>query len=751
MYKPYKLLAIILIWSVSQSISAQLSNIKLIDKNNQEPIIGAIYQYGATQGISDETGTIQITLKEDLSLQISHINYRDLRYSYSELQKAVVSGILSISPKSHQLYPVTIVSLGTDRSDIESITVQADDHLEHDGAELLRATPVISGVRKSGSYGYDPVLRGFKYDQISIVYNGAQSATAACPNRMDPPTSQIAPYLLDKIEIYKGPHALRYGSSIGGTVNFVGGQVKYSDQLTPYGQVSSEYQSNGNVLRTQAQAGLSTSSLDWKLYTAISTGDDYMAGDGQSVAADFSRQSYGTRLHLKLSDAQELSISSVYNRARDIDYPALAMDLRKDDTYMLNAEHRWYPQSSTISSVKTQVYGSYVNHLMDNLLKNLNPRMLNAATEAKSHNYGLRSEATQHVGDNELYYGIDYRVEGTEGIRSRAFLMGPNAGKTLYDNAWQDGQINRSAAFASYQIIRPSTQYSLSARLEHNSGSIQDPSAEFVSIYPDTEVTQINPSISLGMNTELSEKWSVGIYVARAQSSAGLTERYINSFAVGLDPHELMGNPELSPEINNEIDINLSWGKNEKNEVTLDLFTSYVQDYISSLIDPNLSPTLHNSPGVRRYTNIDAALRYGAEIDWQLSLHPKLSQRVSMAYTYGQDLDIDAPLPEIAPLDMRYSLRGIYAEGRIRPSLDIRHVIAQERVSTVYGETLSSPFSLIDLGITLVPASWYQIKVAVENVLDTHYYEHLNRSVRGSAEPIYDRGRNITASLSVKW
>ncbi|MEZ5022434.1 MAG: TonB-dependent receptor plug domain-containing protein [Chitinophagales bacterium] len=67
----------------------------------------------------------------------------------------------------------------------------------------------------------DPVLRGFKYDQLNIVMDGVQSATAACPNSRIPPTSQMAPNMLDRIEILKGPHALRYGSGFGGTINFI--------------------------------------------------------------------------------------------------------------------------------------------------------------------------------------------------------------------------------------------------------------------------------------------------------------------------------------------------------------------------------------------------------------------------------------------------------------------------------------------------------------------------------------------------
>ena len=91
------------------------------------------------------------------------------------------------------LFPVTIIHVKSHPYKSEEMKIQYQDRLEHDGATLLTQIPSISGIKKSGNYGYDPVFRGFKYEQLNIVIDGAQSASAACPNRMDPPTSQIAP------------------------------------------------------------------------------------------------------------------------------------------------------------------------------------------------------------------------------------------------------------------------------------------------------------------------------------------------------------------------------------------------------------------------------------------------------------------------------------------------------------------------------------------------------------------------------
>ena len=85
--------------------------------------------------------------------------------------------------------------------------------------------------------------------RYQVVLNGAQSATAACPNRMDPPTSQMAPNMIDRIEILKGPYALRYGSGFGATINFVPSSLRFTTDKDVYGRLSMAYEGNGDIIR----------------------------------------------------------------------------------------------------------------------------------------------------------------------------------------------------------------------------------------------------------------------------------------------------------------------------------------------------------------------------------------------------------------------------------------------------------------------------------------------------------------------
>lgn len=724
--------------------------IRLLDPESGMPIVSATFIYGEENGVSDENGLIRFSYSEGAIMYLSHINYGAWTLGDPEVQKAIDKKAYYRMPITIGLHPVTIIALkpqGPQPQGIHEVTYQ--DRLAHDAAGILNQIPVFSSIRKGGNYGFDPVFRGFKYDQLNVVLNGAQSATAACPNRMDPPTSQMAPNMVDRIEILKGPHALRYGAGFGGTINLIPSKLRFASDPDMYGRVSLGSESNGNILRGESRLGFSGPWYDVSLFASWSQGDDYTTGGGETVQAGFSRGSFGTQIGLKPASNQQLRVSAVYNRARDADFPALPMDLRDDDTWMFHARHDIQLHRSNLQSWNSTFYGSFVDHMMNNLLKPLDPRMLNAETAATTYNYGGRTESVWRFGRDRVYAGADVRVEGADGTRVREFLMGPNAGRIFEDNAWQDGRIARTALFSEYQIHGEKFNYVLSGRLELNIADAGDPATEFMQVNAETRVTQANPGFSAGIFRNFGNTLQTGFWLARVQRSGSLTERFINYFPVGQDPYEMLGNTRLEPEVNYQADLTVRWFASERSSISVDLFGAYLQDHISSVIDNTIAPRLPASPGVRQFVNIDNAFKAGFEMDWMQQLVAGISHRASVAYTYGQDLDRNEPLPEIAPLDFRYTLMGSYLKGRLAPEVTFRYVSEQSRFSEEFGEKATGSFQLLDVNVGYQITGGLSFHAGVGNLLDENYYEHLSRSVRGSIQPIHAPGRNVFANLNI--
>jgi iron complex outermembrane receptor protein len=728
---------------------SEQKEIRLLDAESTLPIVGATFEYREQNGLSDKNGLIRFSYVQGATLQLSHVNYGAWSLDDGALGLVMKDQVLYRKEVAVNLYPVTVIVVKPQSVQPEGeFKIEFQDRLAHDAATILNQTPAFNSIRKGGNYGFDPVFRGFKYDQLNVVMNGAQSATAACPNRMDPPTSQMAPNMMDRIEILKGPHALRFGTGFGATINFIPAKLRFSSEPDFYGRISSGYESNGNLIRGESQFGLSGERYDVSFFSSWSQGDNYTTGNNETVQADFNRGSFGTNIGIKLASNQQLRLSAIYNRARDADFPALPMDLREDNTWMFNARHDIQFEGKKLQSWNTTVFGSFVDHLMDNLLKPLDPRMLNAETFATTYNYGGRTEGVWSLSNGKVYAGADLRVEGAEGTRVREFLMGPMAGNIVEDNAWQDGRISKTGLFAEYQINGETFDYIASGRLELNNAEVNDPTQEFTQVNPETQIAQVNPSLSLGILKDFGNKVQTGLWLARAQRSGSLTERFINFFPVGQDPFEMLGNPQLAPEVNYQADLTFKWSLAENAVINLDVFAAYLQDYISSVIDTTLTPRLPMSPGVRQFININEAFKTGFEVSWDQVLFAGLSHRMGIAYTYGQDLERDEPLPEIAPLDLRYAIYGSYLQDRLRPEVVFRYVAEQSRASAEFGETVTPSFSLVDVNIGYRVTSDLSINAGVKNLLDKNYFEHLNRSVRGANAPIFAPGRNFFANLN---
>lgn len=726
--------------------------ILLSDQKTGEPISDVHYIYGDQKGISTIDGLIELSFVPGEILKIQHMHYGVHSFDEQEVAQLLEKGSLKLDSRIYDLLPVTVVSINSPIGSQEEREFSSVDRLNHDGGDILNSISGFGSIRKSGSYGFDPVFRGFKNEQLNIVINGVQSCLAACPNRMDPPSSQIAPNMMERVEILKGPHSLRYGNSFGGTVNFISAQPMFPASPDFYGRLTAGYRSNGNALLSEGQIGYRNSKWDISLFAAYADGSNYKDGDGNSIPANFTRNSFGTVLNYRINDAHQLGLSVTRNSARDVDFPALGMDLRTDDTWLFNFNHEVNFSGKSIKSLNTALFGSFVDHLMDNLGKPLDPRMVNAKTPAKTEVMGLRSEAEWNFTNGALFAGVDVRSESASGSREREFLMGPNAGKTVIDPAWQDGQIDKFAVFGEYQLpTADDMSFIFSLRMELNQSDASEENESFTQWYDELSSTQFNPSFSAGMRKYWSNQFSTGVWLGRSQRSGSLTERYINSLPVGKDGFELLGNPELDPEVINQVDLNLHFGT-LRHSIKADFFAAYMQNYISPEIREDIPTAIPSAPGVRQFTNIDDAFKTGFELSWRHRITDFFHHQLAAAYTYAKDLEQDRPLPEIPPLELNYEIGANLMDGRMQPSVHIRHAFKQERIAENFSETNTPSFTVINLSVGFNILKNWDIRIAANNLLDEAYYEHLNRIPPGPmGRPIYEPGRSFDISTSYRF
>ncbi len=730
------------------AVSQVTKSIQLIDEQTIQPIVGANFNYENQIGVSDNYGKIQIEFSPNATLKLSHINYGQWILSTTEISTALSTGKIYRENITVNLKPFSIIAYHTNNQ-TNRIDLNSQEKLNHDAGAVLNTDVSINSIKKSGVYGFDPVLRGFKYEQLNIIINGSCAATAACPNRMDPITSQIPLNTIQTIQILKGPYSLRFGNSFGGSINFLTANPIFTDTIKTISRLSTTYENNGNVFRSEGMFGLHNKRIDLKIVGSWSQGIDYNAGNQTLVQSDFLRASFGSDLAIKLTNNQIINLIINRNLGRNIDFPSLPMDLIHDDTWMFSAEHGLILKQRKLNSWKTLIYATHVNHLMDNSLKVLNPRTMNAKSPTQTLNYGGRTETTWNFGNTTTFAGIDLKTENAEGSRTREILTGSNAGKLFTDNIWQNSTIVRNGYFAETNIVSSNFLYVIAGRLEINNAKANEVAPEFSVINSETNITQLNSSISLGIIKNFAKFYSIKFWAGTSQRSGGLTEKYINYFSVGRDAYELVGNPAIKPERNNQTDLILEI-KTVKIFLNVNLFASYITDYITSIKNIDLKPRIATSPGVRQFTNTDNVFKTGFEINWKQYLFYSIQQQAGIAYTYAKNTENNEPLSEIAPFELRYLLAGKYFNNKLNFEILLRHVLKQNRISVEFGEKETPSFTTLDFGISYKMLKFMSIASGVQNIFNKTHYEHLNRSISGSTtDYIFNRGRSLYFTLVV--
>ncbi|MCH8557207.1 MAG: TonB-dependent receptor [Balneolia bacterium] len=725
---------------------------QVLHVDTHAPIEGAhVSLNGESFAVTAQNGSFQIRIQDinaNSELTVSHVGFH--RYAYPLHAATQTDELIRIylRPYAQSMSPVTVVAHHTMGAPRNGLDITEATFTSIDSGSFLREADNVSGVRRGG-FGIDPVVRGQSGSRLNIRLDGLSTTAAACPNRMDPPTSHIRLSDIERVEIHHGPHALQFGPAFGGTVDFIKHKQQPSEHFRVQGDVRAGFESNTSNRITDARLLLGSTRYDILLSGGLSGTGSYTAGNGESVAAGFQSADYGAEARFRPDADHEFSIGWSQSFVRDADFPALPMDMAIDDTYKFNAGYSWEPeQPGTVSSLSLNAYHTLVDHEMNNHNR-ASFEMRDAVALAETKTWGAHAKADGL--SNQIRWtvagGVDHLL--IDGTRFVDFKMGPNAGNSMQYNLWQDSRITNAGLFAGSDYFLNSWTLSAGIRLDYNYADARNPAPRFEG--KDLSSEHINISFSAGISRDLWQSASVSLYAGRGVRSPDVTERFINFLAIGRNPFEFAGNPNLSPETNNQLD--LVFGTQIHNlSLQMNGFISLMQNYISGVINPELMPMGADAPGVREFQNRGDAFFTGFEFSAAYTFFSDWNTRLSSSYTYAEFVgDESGPVAEIPPLEAKLQLNG--AIGRnIYPELMLRRAFPQTRFDASFGEQRTSGFWLADIGTRVSLHNTLTLSAGIRNLFDENYTEHLNRNFNPDFAPAGTRlpepGRRFFAELS---
>lgn len=710
----------------------------------------ALILAGDVFAYSDLDGYFEIDVpKEQTTMQVSQLGYETTTFNLNEAKRTYA---LASSPI---LLEQVLVSSSPYYSQ-----PQSDSWINHaqqitqprDIGDLFKGIPGF-GLSRKGGFAVDPTFRGFKYEQLNVIYDGGAQTTYACPGRMDPTTTHLNPQEVEKIEVIRGPFSVRYGPTSGAVINIVTEGIPRSQDRQLHGAVQTGYETNGSTNFGQAQWYRSGQKVDlaagagWKDYGS------YTSGDGTLIPSSFSAYDYNIKAAYRPDEHQLLQVGWRSAFHRDVLHAGLPMDTESDDSHFLTVDYRRQHLSPTISQLRFKAYGTQVDHVMTNKLRP-NFGMVEAVAAVQANTYGGQAELTISPKPELLIYtGLDYRGVQRSGDRNRLMKRNMMTGEplpmpmTMIDAIWQDANIQQAGAFAEARYyFNPNWTLLAGMRLDRVEGQVQAPAADFLELYGGDiqATTHWNYSATSALSYQAHQDWNMQLAFGRGVRSPNMIERYINHFTVGQDAYEYVGDPNLQPEVNNQVEWSLTY-QQRKWQAGLNIFYSRIDNYIMGVVDTTLSRKFMGSlPYARRFSNLDQVDKFGTEFNADVTLHKHWSMNATLAYTWAQDKVADEPLAEIFPLAGTLGLR--HERPLWWAETNLRVVAEQNRISERFGELSTPGFNTLDVRLGANVIEGLSLGVAVLNVFDTNYREHLNRSYRNSTTPgvILEPGRNIT-------
>ena len=718
---------------------------RVFDYLSGEPI-GSVDIHATTEDFStksekDGSFTVSTSDATQITLVFSKEGYAPRRITI--WQDRLPEGLLRIDlmPQTHLHEEIVIVD-DTHRLSYETMV---------DSGIIARATPDEAGaligqipggdsVRRGAANG-DPVLRGAQQDRLNLSCDGGMRVEYACPNRMDPPSAHIDLKSLKHVEVIKGPYAVRHGAVFGGMVNMVTRDLHYSDGGTSFsGSVEAGYETNGEGKTGNVERGLGGSRHALQLQLGIRDYADYDSAEGASIPGAFKQDSIHLKYQTALTAHADLKAAIHRGETTDALFPALPMDMDLSRVLTASLEFRQRFEHAGVQSLSARIYATDNDHLMTNKRREIATRM-SAVTDAETQTGGARIEAESLLWDGMLTFGSDYFTSVKDGIRTRDMLMGPMAGRQMQDIVWADTDHDTIGVYAEYRrAIGDLVNMATGVRLDEVESIAKRPEPQFTAIYgTDLSERDSNVSAFAHLSFRPNDRLEWGISAGMGTRSPNASERYIYLFPLGLDRYDYLGNPNLKPEENRQVD--LSFGTHfDKFALKATVFYSDHQDFISARETDLVAPRTSNVLGVKQFFNIEDATRYGGDLTLDYRPNPEWHLHTTADYVRGENEGADDPLPEMPPLEWR--LGAEYQRQQFSSGLLFRWVDDQDRVSHLFSETPTESFSTVDLRGSYDLAG-FTLSINIENLFDEEYAEHLSRKLRSDGTRIPEPGRSF--------
>jgi iron complex outermembrane receptor protein len=635
-----------------------------------------------------------------------------------------------------------------------------------DASKLIASVPG-GAANDNGPLSGQIQYRGLYGPRVNVLLDGMQIHGGG-PNWMAPPLHHIPASLMESLSVTRGIASVSAGGGIGGTVEATWKRPGFSESndWRLKADLETSIGSTDDGRHVAALAGAANSTNRIFVLGSFDTGNDFEFNDHTASATEYRRDAYGVSYGFS-DNAWHLDVDIRRIDTDDTGTPALPMDIDYFHSDLWNIN---YGFSMAVAELDLQVYGSRIDHRMDNFGLRPAPDFSTLPlppftgadrrlVDADSRETGIRLTASFNVEEDYFSLGLDgHRSEQQSTVYDPDFTP-------FFINNFDDTETKNWAFFGEWSRLLSDKWYlETGFRLEQavmKTGEVDGFPARMVDMNPNLwpmgtppravwllreqfnnqDLTQSDLNLDWVLKSRYKINNDLALEVALAQKSRSpiYQERYLwipleVNAGIG-DGNNYIGNTELDSEVSRQLEVGLDW-RTGRLSVSPRAFFRRIDDYIQGVPTRNMiaiavSSMANGDPTPLEFSNVEAEL-YGFDISFESALSKHLRFDGIVSWVRGQRRDINDDLYRIAPASMRLSVtwENDYLLARFEQVL----VAAQENISRTNTHDPANQnnqyepthgYGLSNLLIRYRINHDLTVTAGIENLWDKTYTDHL--------------------------
>ena len=606
-----------------------------------------------------------------------------------------------------------------------------DDYLE----KANRVTMI-----KRGNYAWEPSVNNMNSERLNVTIDGMQ-IFGACTDKMDPITSYVDVSNLEKVSVGSGQNGTENGHCVGGGIDLKLPSNKfYASGLKT--SVDLGYETNGNYRSAGLDIEYSGNSFYINADGIFRKSDNYDAGNNQEVLySQFQKYNLSLQTGYKLTDNHSFTAHAIYDKATDVGYPALPMDVSLAEALITSITHHYSHDSTFVKTLESKLYFNTITHIMDDSKRPDVPIRMDMP--GWSDTYGFYSKATTLLNKHKL----SLNVNGFYNRSLAEMTMYPNDSNqpAMFMYTWPDIRtfyaglfIKDKFALGAHQTISGSLRLGY-----HNNKIAKKTGLESLQIfYPELSAKKSRFLTSLSADyTFKKEMYDVSFGLGYGERAPSVSEAYgfflFNSF----DNFDYIGNPLLKNEKAIETNMKANYHKN-KFHIGIESSYFHIMDYIIGAIDEDLSTMTIGADGVKIYEALSYATIFDVYLNAAYNFSKTLSINGTIGYNYGKGSNGEH-LPLIKPWS--YLAEINFNKKRFNAAIQLEGNGNQSHYNSFYGEDETPSYAILNLNLgneIFINQNKFVLKYGIENILDAEY------STYADWNNIPRQGRNFYMNVS---